>query len=136
MDAETASDITSSELDESTVLLSELMKPGEEIRQVKLKSGQKVQYIAIPECATVLGCLKSERRRLQDIYWDDERIAEVMGIDLSGICNNSEDAHVTCKGRSRMLSDCRYCVKYGKCRDQEEAEQLKEEYAELAILEK
>ena len=132
VDAETASDITDDEVDESPVLLSELMKPGERIRKIELKTGRKIQYIAIPECRTVLACLEAEQQRLQNIYYDEARIAEVIGIDLSLVFKEGEDANTACG----MLSDCQYCAKYGGCSEWEEAKQLLEEYAELAVLEK
>lgn len=130
VDAETASNIADRVVDEMPLLLSELMKSGEEIKQVGLKTGREVQYIAVPECRTVLACLEVERQRLQDIYWEDERIAGVMGIDLSLVLKEGEDASTACG----MLSDCQYCVKYDGCSEREEAKQLLEEYAELAAL--
>lgn len=132
VDAETASSIADDEVAENPVLLSELLNPGEKIRQVELKTGRKVQYIAIPDCTTVLECLEMERQRLYDIYYDAARVAGVMGIDLSLIVKEGEDASTTCG----MLSDCQYCAKYDGCRYLAEAKQLLEEYAELKELEK
>lgn len=132
VDAETASNITDNEVNENTVSLSELLKPGEKIKQAELKTGREVQYIVVPECRTVLACLKAERQRLQNIYYDEARIAEVIGIDLSLVFKEGEDANTACG----MLSDCQYCAKYDGCSEWEEAKQLLEEYAELAALEK
>lgn len=134
VDAETASNITDREVDEMPVLLSELLKPGEQIRELELKTGRQIQYIEVPECKNVLECLESERQRLREIYWqNDAKIAGIMGVDLSRICNGGEEVRVTCGRGNRMLSGCQYCAKYyDGCKYLAEAKRLLEEYAELA----
>ena len=136
VDADTANNIMEGELYESPVSLEELIQPDEKIREVTLSTGRKVHYIADSQCRNVLECLESERKRLQSIYWDDAVIAEIMGIDLSIFCSGGKDVRTGCGRDNGMLSGCQYCVKYGECEYMADAKQTKDEYTELAFLNK
>lgn len=138
VDGEASYDITLEELNENKVTLPELMKEGEELREVELSTGRKFQYIASPD-KSVMEDLWEEHRRLYDIYYHNIRIADIMGIDLSAVYNDGEDFWVDDCPHSgfEKLSDCRTkCNKYKTCNYAAKLETLKREYEELAAMKK
>lgn len=138
VNGEVAYDITDDELNENKVTLPELMKDGEELREVELSTGRKFWYIASPD-KSVMEDLWEEHRRLCDIYYHNTRIADIMGINLSAVYNNGEDFWVDDCPHSgfEKLNDCRTkCNKYKACNYAAKLKTLKREYEELAAMKK
>lgn len=134
VNGEVAYNITDNELYENKVTLSELMKDGEELREVELSTGRKFQYIASPD-NSIIEDLWEEHSRLLDIYYQHSRFVNIMGIDLSPVYNNGEDFCVdNCPYSGfEKLSDCRTkCDEYKTCNYAATVEAFKREYEELA----
>ena len=138
VNGEVACDITDDELNENKVSLSELMKDGEELREVELSTGRKFWYIASPD-KSIIEDLWEEHSRLLDIYYHHSRFVNIMGIDLSPVYNNGEDFcvdHCPYSGFEK-LSDCRTkCNDYKTCNYAAKVELFKKEYEELAAMKK
>lgn len=138
VNGEVAYDITDDELNENKVTLPELMKDGEELREVELSTGRKFWYIASPD-KSVMEDLWVEHRRLLDIYYHHSRFVNIMGIDLSPVYNDGEDFRVNDCPHSgfEKLNDCRTkCNKYKTCNSAARLETFKKEYEELAAMKK
>lgn len=138
VDAEVAEDITDAELNENVVTLSELLKPGEELREVELSTGRKFWYIASPD-KSIIEDLWEEHSRLLDICYHHSRFVNIMGIDLSPVYKDGEDFCVNNCPYSgfEKLSDCRTkCDEYKTCNYAAAMETFKKEYEELVAMKK
>ena len=138
VNGEVAYDITDDELNENKVTLPELMKDGEELREVELSTGRKFWYIASPD-KSIIEDLWEEHRRLFAIYYHHSQFVNIMGIDLSSVYNDGEDFCVdNCPYKGfKKLSDCRAkCIKYKTCNYAAKAETFKREYEELVAMKK
>ena len=137
VNGEVAYDITDNELNENKVTLSELMKAGEELREVELSTGRKFWYIASPD-KSIIEDLWEEHTRLYNIYCYN-KVSDIIGIDLSPVYNDGEDFcvnHCPYSGFEK-LSDCRAkCNDYKKCNYAAKVELFKKEYEELAAMKK
>ena len=138
VNGEVAYDITDDELNENKVTLPELMKEGEELREVELSTGRKFWYIASPD-KSIIEDLWEEHSRLLDIYYNHSRFVNIMGIDLSPVYNDGEDFCVdNCPYSGfEKLSDCRTkCDEYKMCNYAAKVETFKKEYEELDAMKK